>query len=192
MFAQTDLMTRRSLAARYLAAVALLIASMVLVVGCSSAQSAPTTSASSSTATAAVATGTEYVVTTQLTSAANDLTRLGPNDEHLFGWNLLVGTGTFQGQPVDVRLQGSVNYTNGNGPFGDFLQLIASDGSRIAFSVQGQATQTDISQLDADLTFIGSSGAFAGLSGNGIFRATRTAEVGAPVETTITLNLTSS
>lgn len=163
--------------------VAVVFTSLAVLAGCSTAQSAPATQSP-------VVTGTQAVVTTQLTSAANDLTKMGPNDEQLFGWNLLVGTGTFQGVPVDVRLQGAVNYTNGNGPFGDFLQFIAADGSRIAYTLKGQATQTDISQLDADLTFIGATGAFAGLSGNGVFRATRTAEVGAPVETTITLNLT--
>lgn len=171
---------------------ALLVGAVAVMGGCSAAQSAPTTPTSASSTSSSASIGTEVVVTTQLTSAANDLTKMGPNEEQLFGWNLLVGTGTFQGVPVDVRLQGAVNYTNGNGPFGDFLQLIAADGSRIAFSLQGQATQTDISQLDGELKFIGATGAFAGLSGNGSFRATRSAEVGAPVEATITMNLSGS
>lgn len=90
---------------------------------------------------------------------------------------------------MHVRLQGSVEYTDGNGPFDGFLRIVADDGSELAFYMDGQATAGDPTLLPARLDFIGASGQYAQMVAAGQFRGTREAAVGAPVVAQIDLTL---
>jgi len=164
------------------------ILSIAALSGCTSTAEVstptPTVSVDPSSGTA-----TNELVVAKLTSQANDLHTVGPDASQVFGWNLLTGTGTFLGEPVEVRLQGSVEYLNGNGPFGGFLRIVAQDGSQIALQLNGQATRTDITTFDGQMEFIGASGRFADLVAGGTFTGTRQAEVGAPVEAQVDLTV---
>jgi len=106
---------------------------------------------------------------------------VGPNEERVYGWNLLVGQSTFQGVPVTVQLQGSVSYLDGNGPFGGFITLVAADGSQLAMLLNGEATKDQITTFSGSLDFIGASGQFADIAAQGAFSGSRSADVGAPV-----------
>ena len=164
------------------------ILSVAVLGGCSSTATitspTPTVSLDPSSGTA-----TNEVVVAELTSEANELYTVGPDERRVFGWNLLTGPGTFQGEPVEVRLQGSVEYLDGNGPFGGFLRIVAQDGSQIALQLNGQATKTDITTFDGRMDFIGASGRYADLIAGGTFTGTRDAEVGAPVKAQVDLTV---
>lgn len=160
----------------------------IALAGCSSpaeiVSPTPTVSLDPSSGTA-----TNEVVVADMTSAASELYSVGPDDRRVFGWNLLTGPATFQGEPVEVRLQGSVEYLDGNGPFGGFLRIVAADGSQIALQLNGQATKTDITTFDGRMDFIGASGRYADLIAGGTFTGTREAEVGAPVKAQVDLTV---
>lgn len=172
--------------ARFRYRLAAAILSVAALAGCSStAQVAvPTVPASLDPSSASA---TNAIVTAELTSQSNELYTVGPDGRRVFGWNLLTGPGTFQGEPVEVRLQGSVEYLDGNGPFGGFLRIVAEDGSQIALQLNGQATKTDITTFDGRMDFIGASGRYADLIAAGTFTGTREAEVGAPVKAQVDL-----
>lgn len=132
-------------------------------------------------------TNTESVIV-ELRSEATDLSSVGPDDSRVFGWNLLTGTGTFLGDPVQVRLQGSVEYVDGSGPFGGFLRLIADDGSQVALVVNGQATASEAgTSFDGRMEFVGASGRYADVITAGRFVGTRSDSLGSPVEVTLQL-----
>lgn len=160
-----------------------------------------TDSAAASTASpSSTAAGRAVTVNTNLVSGASDLHRVGPDNSQVFGWNLLVGTGKFLNEDVEIRLQGSVDYVNGSGAFGGFMRLVATDGSEVAMNLEGTAVRATASEgadpnallptdLKGTLTFIGASGRYANLEVNGDYLATRGGEVGAPVTSTMNLRV---
>lgn len=171
---------------RYRLAAAILSAAALAGCGSTAQIEAPTATVSLDPSSA---TATNEVVVADLTSQANELYTVGPDGRRVFGWNLLTGPATFQGEPVQVRLQGSVEYLDGNGPFGGFLRIVAEDGSQIALQLNGQATKADITTFDGRMDFIGASGRYADLVAGGTFSGTREAEVGAPVKATVDLTV---
>lgn len=165
--------------------VALTILSITLVSGCSDAatpQDNPPRSPSTSAST------NPEVVTVKLQSEATDLSSVGSDDRRVFGWNLLTGSATFLGEPVQVRLQGSVEYLDGTGPFGGFLRIVAADGSQVALVVNGQALASDTgTTFDGRMEFLGASGQYADVVTAGRFVGSREAALGAPVEVSLQL-----
>lgn len=162
-----------------------MILSAALVSGCSGAATEPENPPRSPAATAVT---NQEIVTTELRSEATELSTVGPNNQRVFGWNLLTGDATFLGDPVQVRLQGSVEYVNGSGPFGGFLRLVAEDGSQVALVVSGQATSgVQGTEFDGRMEFIGASGAYADVITAGRFVGTRSADLGSPVEVRLEL-----
>lgn len=129
------------------------------------------------------------IVRTELTSEARDLHTTGPDGRRVFGWNLLTGRSTFLSDPVEVRLQGSVEYTDGSGPFDGFLRIIAEDGSELDLYVDGQSTAGDPTDLTGRMDFIGATGRYADMVAVGDFVATRDAAVGSPVKTELVLTI---
>ena len=172
-------------------ALAAVAATAAVVSGCASGgEATPTPTSSVTTAASVDPSGSgvvSEVVAVELRSEFSDLHTLGPDGRRVFGWNLLVGDSSFLGQPVQVRLQGSVEYLDGNGPFDGFLRIVAQDGSELAFYVDGQATAGDPTELPARLDFIGATGSYAAMVAAGQFEGTREAAVGAPVVTRISL-----
>lgn len=164
---------------------------MAVLAGCAAGgESTPAPPSSATTAASVDPTGSgvvSEVVAVELRSEFSDLHTLGPDGRRVFGWNLLTGASSFLGQPVQVRLQGSVEYVDGNGPFDGFLRIVAQDGSELAFYVDGQATAGDPTELPGRLDFIGASGQYAAMVAAGQFEGTREASVGAPVVTRISL-----
>jgi hypothetical protein len=128
-------------------------------------------------------------VTASLTSERTELATVGPGAQRVFGWNMLTGQGVLLGQPVQVRVQGVVEYINGSGPFGGFLRLIAEDGSELAFTLDGQATEGDRTKLRGRLDLIGATGSYEPIVAVGSFEATRDNVVGATVEAVVELTL---
>lgn len=123
------------------------------------------------------------------------LTRtVGADNDRTYGWNDLVGTATVEGQHVDVDLQGTVDYTKGSGPFGEFVTFTFADGSVLATRMQGVATAaTDGSTtFAATMGIIGGTGTYANAVGTGVFTGSRTGALGAPVQATFALTLTAS
>lgn len=165
-------------------------AALMAVAGCNISGGAPSSSPSAQAHTDGST--IHETVTATLTSSFSELHTVGPDNSRVFGWNLLTGPGTLFGQPVDVRLQGSVEYTGGNGPFDGFLRLVAADGSEISLYVDGQATRQPADEGGATefygrMNFIGASGSFAGYVAAGDFTGTRAAELGAPVQASLDL-----
>lgn len=135
--------------------------------------------------------GTQLTADMSLSSDFSVLQKVGADESQTYGWNQLVGTTTSNLGEFDVVLLGNVNYTNGNGPFFGFLTLTAPNGDVLSLELDGSArVQEDgVTTLTSNLTVIGGSGAYVNARGQGEFTGTRTAEVGAPIEFTMSVSL---
>ena len=134
---------------------------------------------------------TAQTVTVEMPSVAKTLYKVGKDEDVTYGANQLVGSATVLGQPATVEILGSVNYINGSGPFTGFLTVTWADASSIGFSILGTATQgTDgSSKIVSSMDYIGGSGTYVDTKVQGKFIATRTAEVGTPIMTELTLEV---
>lgn len=127
-----------------------------------------------------------------LSSPSRTLHQVGARGEKTYGWNLLEGTATVDGQPAQVQLQGSVNYTNGSGPFSAFVTFTFGDGSTLGATVQGLATgneRKNETTFASTMLVIGGTGAYALTKGSGTFTGARTEELGGNVSATFDLGL---
>jgi hypothetical protein len=127
-----------------------------------------------------------------LSSSARTLHQVGATGEKTYGWNLLEGTATVDGQPVAVQLQGSVNYTNGGGPFSAFVTFTFADGSTLGTSVQGLATadeRKNETTFASTMLVIGGTGPYSLTKGTGTFTGSRTDELGGNVAATFDVEL---
>ena len=150
-------------------------------------------SSAATTSTTSVATfgPTAQTVNVEMPSVAKTLYKVGKDDTVTYGANQLVGSATVLGQPATVEILGSVNYINGSGPFTGFLTVTWADASSIGFSILGTATQeTDgSSKIVSSMDYIGGSGTYVDTQVQGKFTANRTAEVGTPIMTELTLEV---
>jgi hypothetical protein len=161
------------------------ILSVAMVSACSDAATTPQNPPRSPTSEA---NSNRETVSVQLRSEATDLSTVGPDGRRVFGWNLLTGESSFLGDTVQVRLQGSVEYLDGSGPFGGFLRIVAEDSSQVALEVNGQATSgPDGTDFDGRMGFLGASGRYSDVITAGRFTGVRSAELGSPVEVTLDL-----
>jgi hypothetical protein len=131
-------------------------------------------------------------VESTMSSPSRTLHQVGGNGEKTYGWNLLEGSATVDGQPVQVELQGSVNYTNGGGPFSAFVTFTFADGSTLGASAQGVAStieRRNATTFAATMLVIGGTGAYAPATGSGTFTGSRTEELGGNVSLTFDLGL---
>lgn len=134
----------------------------------------------------------QSTITVTLTSSQTVLTQVGRGGDITYGWNLLEGEAATDSGDVSVSLLGNVVYDKGSGPFFGFLTLkfasLSTLGLRI---VKGSATkQSDGStDLDAKLKVIEGTAAMTGAKGGGSFTGGRSADLGSPIEITITLKL---
>ncbi len=172
--------------------------SVVVAAGCSggtdeSADAAASSTVAGETTSTAAVVGRELAWDVSLTSQQRILRQVGPAGELNYGWNQLVGPSTLDGQAVDVEMLGNVDYEQGTGPFFGFVSLVWPNGDVLAFRMDGQATQPAAAQgssdsaFTAELTVIGGSGTYAGVSGGrGTFTGSRSAELGGQVVGTMT------
>jgi hypothetical protein len=136
-------------------------------------------------------TGTALRLTTALASQTRTLINAGPQGSITYGWNRLTGKATLDGKPVAVDMLGNVNYTAGNGPFFGFITFTFDDKSTFAISMQGQAMQSPngASTVAATLGIFGGTGRYEKATGTGTFVGARSATVGAPVDSTFDLQV---
>ena len=176
----------------------LLLGALLLVAiapACSTEEVESTTSSTPST-TASTTPSTTFgpsaeTVNVEMPSVAKTLYKVGKDGTVTYGANQLVGSATVLGQPATVEILGSVNYINGSGPFTGFLTVTWADASSIGFSILGTATQgTDgSSKIVSSMDYIGGSGTYVDTQVQGKFTATRSAEVGTPIMTELTLEV---
>jgi hypothetical protein len=126
-----------------------------------------------------------------LSSQSRTLHQVGASAQNSYGWNQLTGNATADGAPVGIELLGSVDYTNGTGPFSGFLTFTYPDGSTLAASMQGSASANPdgSTAFAATLGVIGGTGQYATSTGTGTFTGTRTAALGSDVSATFDLEL---
>lgn len=127
-----------------------------------------------------------------LSSDFSVLQKVGADESETYGWNRLVGTTTTDLGDFDVVMLGNVDYENGSGPFFGFLTLTASNGDVLSMRMDGSATLKDdgVTALSSDLSVIGGTGQFVNAGGSGSFTGARNAEIGAPIEFTMTVGVT--
>ena len=156
-----------------------------------SAEASNSTAATSSTSSVVTFGPTAQTVNVEMPSVAKTLYKVGKDGTVTYGANQLVGSATVLGQPATVEILGSVNYINGSGPFTGFLTVTWADASSIGFSILGTATQgTDgSSKIVSSMDYIGGSGTYVDTQVQGKFTASRTAEVGTPIMTELTLEV---
>ncbi len=131
-------------------------------------------------------------ITVTLTSSQTVLEQVGRGGEVTYGWNELQGEAATDSGDVSVTLLGNVQYTNGSGPFFGFLTLKFASQSTLGLRiVKGTAEkQSDGStDLKAKLKVIDGTAAMTGAKGGGSFTGGRSADLGSPIEITITLKL---
>jgi len=113
-------------------------------------------------------------------------------DEQTYGFNILEGSTRINDVYVKVRNLGTVDYTNGSGKFGGFVELIWNDGTTLGMRQDGTATfdeQKESTSFEANLDVIEGSGTTAGTTGSGSWTGTRKSSLGGPVTMKVTLNL---
>lgn len=142
---------------------------------------------------AASGTSQRIVLVSRLTSAGTTLQNLPGGIT--YGWNDLRGGTTWAGQPASVRFLGSVNYTDGTGPFGGLVTVTREDGAVLAFSVDGAALDASLpgggneTSFSGVIRIIGGDGAFKGARGIGTMTGFRDGPVGSPVQMTFNLRV---
>src|SRR4029079_811331 len=132
-------------------------------------------------------------LTANLDSQDKKLNTVGADSSLVYGWNHLVGSATLDGRPVNVDMQGSVNYAAGNGPFSGFITFTFADGATLGVVMQGEtqaAPDSSSATFTSTLGVIGGTGQYATAKGNGTFVGTRTAALGTTVAATFDLMVT--
>lgn len=136
--------------------------------------------------------GVELRAEMSLSSDFSVLQKVGPDETQTYGWNRLVGNTTSNLGEFDVVMLGNVNYVAGSGPFFGFLTLTAANGDMLSLQMDGSAQVEDdgSTKLSSKLIVIGGTGAYVNAGGSGSFTGMRIAEVGAPIEFTMTVGVT--
>ena len=176
--------------------IAVISALGLALAGCSSATDTSSDSASPSNERneSAQPTGTPVTFKTTATSVRSWLDVVGKKnaDEQTYGFNVLEGTTRINDVLVRVRNLGTVDYTNGSGKFGGFVELVWSDGTTLGMRQDGTATfdeEKEKTSFEADLNVIDGSGTAAGTSGSGSWTGTRKTSLGGAVTMKVRLNL---
>ncbi len=105
------------------------------------------------------------------------LQKIGSENEEQYGFGILHGETTLNGQKVLVELQCGIDYTNGSGPFMGFWTFRFPNGDVLAFDYTGDAT-TDEQLGERSITgiarVIGGTGAFVNTSGSAAINGSST------------------
>ncbi|MGV1037294.1 MAG: hypothetical protein ACOYD0_09750 [Candidatus Nanopelagicales bacterium] len=173
-----------------------------LMSGCSSGSSSEATQTPSATDTAGStsaspspsASGTEVDFSSTLTSVYSSTDTVGADKNQVYGTNVLTGVATINNRSVRVRMLGTVDYTDGSGPLGGFLQLTWSDGTTMGMRQEGTAAfdaDTKKTKFDATLEVINGSGKAGGTTGAGTWTgaSTSTSGLGSSIKIKVKLNV---
>ncbi len=119
-----------------------------------------------------------------LTPQGSNLHDVGADGEFTYGSILFTGTGESDSGPIQVELQGDVNYEDGSGRFTGFVTLTFASQAQVGFTMTGEASARDDggADLTSKLRVIEGTGAMIGAKGVGAWTGSRDAEVGAPIE----------
>lgn len=193
-------MSRTTCRSRHFAISIATISTAALVLGgCSSGTDAASDSASPTggpgqQGQSAQPTGTPVTFKTSVTSVRSYTNVVGKKnaDQQTYGINVLEGTTRINDVLVKVRNLGTVDYVNGSGKFGGFVELVWSDGTILGMRQDGTATfdeEKKSTSFEADLDVIEGSGTAAGTTGSGSWTGTRKSSLGGAVTMKVTLNL---
>jgi hypothetical protein len=142
--------------------------------------------------TACSETGQPWRWSADITSQETRLHQAGAGNRNVYGWNLLTGAATIDGQRAQVELLGSVAYQAGQGPFWGFLTVTYPDGSSIGMRMEGRATvdgQTGQTRFRATLEVLGGTGRFVNVKGRGSWEGSRDTRLGGPVHMEVDVKL---
>lgn len=151
---------------------------------------APASAHAATAAPAAPAHHIRFEVT--FTSKGTTLNTL--SGDKTYGWNHLAGKTRWGSRSAHVDFLGSVNYVDGSGPFGGFITVTRSNGTKLAFSVDGLAMSgptagTSDTRFSGTLAVIGGSGPYTDATGIGSMSGYRKAALGSPVTLTFDLRV---
>jgi hypothetical protein len=126
-----------------------------------------------------------------LTSQYQVLEQVGRGGARTYGWNQLQGSASTPSGDVDVTILGNVDYVRNEGPFFGFLTVKFASMSTLGLRMRGEASlrSDGTTDLEARLGVVGGNAAMTGAKGSGRFTGERRAELGSPIEITVTLNL---
>ena len=132
-------------------------------------------------------------VSVQLTSQDSTLHLVGPDDQTVYGWNLLTGKSQVNGESADVELLGNVDYLNGSGDFFGFVTITFADGSSLGLRMTDghaeAATDTTNATFTSGLNLLGGTGRYLEATGIGSFDGSRSEALGGAVEAVFSLKL---
>jgi hypothetical protein len=97
------------------------------------------------------------------------LQKVGPESNEQYGFGILHGETTLNGENVLVELQCGIDYTNGSGPFMGFWTFTFPNGDVLAFDYLGDATtdqQSGERSIAGTARVIGGTGAYVDASGS--------------------------
>jgi hypothetical protein len=130
--------------------------------------------------------------TASITSAETSLTRVGPDERVVYGWNRLVGETEIDGERVTIEMLGNVAYRLGDGPFFGFITLSFPGGSTLGLRMEGETDaiqDTSRAEFKAGLTVLGGTGRYLNATGSGRWQGHRDAKLGGAVEMEVRLRL---
>ena len=159
---------------------------------CSSSSDTPAPTGSTSATASATGATSQVKFKSSLRSTYSKLNTVGAKKNQIYGVNIFEGTTTINHRLVRVRMLGTVDYQNGSGPLGGFLELVWSDGTVLGMSQDGQAmldSATKQTALNAKLTVINGSDSAADTSGAGSLVGSRKTALGSNLDITVTLDL---
>lgn len=163
---------------------------LAVATGCSSGTGAadPVGSTSAAPTASASPSASGYPVTFDATlrSAYSKTNKVNKSGDSQYGLNVLEGYTKVSNTNVRVRMLASLDYTDGSGPVGGFLELVWSDGTVLGMRQDGTATTSgSTTNIDANLAVIGGSGRAQGTTGTGKLTGTRKTS-----STTMTIDVT--
>lgn len=112
----------------------------------------------------------------------------------IYGWNDLRGPTVWRTRAATLRLQENVDLVAGVGPFAGFVTVTRSDGTKLALSLSGYATEprhgnTAKTKILGSVTVIGGSGPYAKARGAGTFSGHRKTTLDSRVSLNLTLTV---
>jgi len=122
-------------------------------------------------------------VSIEMASVQTDLhlQKVGPESNEQYGFGILHGETSLNGQKVLVELQCGIDYTNGSGPFMGFWTFTFPNGDVLAFDYTGEATsdlQSGERSIAGTARVIGGTGAYVDATGTATITGSSNTSVG--------------